>query len=43
MAGRFTWKFMNVKERGAVQSKINKMDNAVAYATNKINASGRHG
>ena len=27
---------MNVKkERGAVQSKIVKMDNAVAYATNK--------
>ena len=35
MAGRFTRKFMNVKERGAVQSKIDKMDNAVAYATNK--------
>jgi hypothetical protein len=33
--GKFTRKFMNVKERGAVQSKIVKMDNAVAYVTNK--------
>jgi hypothetical protein len=33
MAGRFTWKF--VKERGAIRSKIDTMDNAVAYATNK--------
>jgi hypothetical protein len=33
MAGHFTRKF--VKERGAVRSKIDAMDAAVAYATNK--------
>ena len=33
MAGHFTRKF--VKERGAVWSKIDAMDAAVAYATNK--------
>jgi hypothetical protein len=32
MAGHFTRKF--VKERGAVRSKIDTMDAAVAYATN---------
>ena len=33
MAGHFTRKF--VKERGAIRSKIDAMDAAVAYATNK--------
>jgi hypothetical protein len=32
MAGHFTRKFM--KERGAVRSKIDTMDAAMAYATN---------
>jgi hypothetical protein len=34
MAGRFTRKF--VKEKGAVRSKIDAMDAAVAYATNNM-------